>query len=239
MRFVGRMVSISSSNSIHIQALGQAGEHGTRVASLHQEEEVLVHLVIVHILNRRNQVLLLNCVVSDNNFSRIAMGSKINDNIVISSRMKSTRVFLLRQLLQLLDISSHDSKHHSSLHLKYFVINMLQTARSVILARSTRTVISEKCSRNWVQPVLGYIGSAHEDDVVGIHSSSNQILVHTATLRLDTIIGISVSGSNNDSMSISHSDRQDENQTTPVHLRRQLYANENDKHQFGFHQSYL
>ena len=238
MRLVGRMVSISSSNSIHVQILGEISKHGTRVASLHQEEEVLVHLVIMHILNRRNQILLFNDSLSNENFTRTSMRSEIEHNVILGSRMKSTRVLLLRQLLQLLDISSHDSKHHLSIHIRSVVIDVLNTALRIILTGRGRTVISEQLTRERIILQLRHSVVAHEDDVVGIHSSSNQILVHTATLRLNTIIIPVGSGGNNDGMSISQGNRENKNQIHPIHLRRQL-CNDIVTHHIWFHLSYV
>lgn len=56
VRLVGRMLVIGSGNGVHVVALRQITEHGARVAGLHEEEEVLVHLVVVHELDRLHQL---------------------------------------------------------------------------------------------------------------------------------------------------------------------------------------
>ena len=224
MRLIRRMAIISSGDGIHIQILRKRSEHGSRIASLHQEEEVVVHLLIVHVLNGIHKLLVTNSSTSNKNSTRTSMRSEIEHDIVIRSRMKSTRFTLSGQLSQLINISSHDSQHNLRLHVLRLVINVLNTTVSIILTRSRRTIISEQFSREGIGGGIRNLAGTHQDNILRLHTSSDKILVHTATLGLHTVIRPISSRSNNDGMSISKSNRQQSKEENSRVLHLQIFC---------------
>ena len=57
--------------------------------------------------------------------------------------MKSTRMLHFRQLLQSLNVTHQHFCQNSDVHIRSMVIDVLNAALRVILARNIRTVISE------------------------------------------------------------------------------------------------
>ena len=208
VRLVGRVIVVSSGNSVNVEILGQVEEHGSRVASLHEEEEVLVHLVVVHVLDRLHQLLIADSGATHQNSTRTTVRGEVEHDVVIGSAVKNLGVLLASQLLESIHISTHDSQHHLGAHVILLVVNVLDATVSIILARSAGAVISEELAREGVLLHIGHLLGAHQHNVLGLHTSSNEVLVHTATLGLNTVIGPVGSGSNDDGMSLSRGNGQ-------------------------------
>ena len=131
------------------------------------------------------------------------MGGEVQHNVVIGSGVKNLGVLLASQLLKSIHISTHDSKHHITINVLLVVINVLDAAVRVVLARGVRAVISEELTGEGVLLHIRDSLGAHQHNVLGLHTSSNEVLVHTATLGLHTIVVPIPPGSDDDGMSLS------------------------------------
>jgi len=223
VRLVGRVIVVSSGNSVNVEILGQVEEHGARVAGLHEEEEVLVHLVVVHVLDRLHQLLIADSGATHQNSTRTTVRGEVEHDVVIGSAVKNLGVLLASQLLKSIHISTHDSKHHLGAHVILLVVNVLDATVSIILARSAGAVISEELAREGVLLHIGHLLGAHQHNVLGLHTSSNEVLVHTAALGLHTVVVPVGSGSDDDGVSLSGGDGQkSDSKQNRVHSKRKV-----------------
>ena len=166
---------VGSSHSNHVDILREVQEHGARVASLNVQDELLVHLLLVHRVDGIEQILAVEVTArKSQNIGTTVVGEE-EEHVILLSRLQNLASSAL--------VSSQNLDQVRGRHRILLVVhnNALIHIGHVI----TRVVVQLSGERI----LLGerHIVVHHGNDVVGVNTSSLHNLIGVGTKCQETI----------------------------------------------------
>ena len=170
LRGVGR------SEGVDVEVRGKGVEHGTRLASLQEENEFAVRLLLVKSLQSTLHLLSGDSAASAAHTSFITMVTVVDEESILLGGVEHLGVLQFRQLLHLLLILSENCKHSLGINVPYGVIIMLLAHSGMIPAMAIRIGERKQLSREWVVLLFMDILICHVNDVISRNARSEKIL---------------------------------------------------------------
>ena len=170
LRGVGR------SEGIDVEVRGKGVEHGTRFASLQEENEFAVRLLLVKSLQSTLHLLSGDSAASAAYTSFITMVTVVDEESILLGGVEHLGILHSSQLLHLLLILREDSQNDLRLDVLGSVIIVLLALGSMVPARSLRIGKGEQLAGPGVLLIGVNQLVSHVNDVVLRNAGSNQIL---------------------------------------------------------------
>lgn len=198
------MVGIRRGEGVDVPVLIDLAEHRTRVAGLHVEDELLVHLLLVHLLEGINELSFTHVRVTNANKTLITVINEVDEDGILLSGLEDLGVLNTGQLGDSGLITKEDGLDDFLINRISGVIDVGSAAGSVVLALTIGR-ISEDLARERIALALVVGGVGHEDDVLGSDAGSSQKIVGTARIGGNGVVRPAIGSTHDHSPLLSHS----------------------------------
>ena len=160
----GRVVGISTGEGVDVETRGEVDEHGARVAGLEVEDEVLVHVLVVHFLDGGDELRLLEVVINDDADTWTTVIHVVDEDVILLGGLEDLGVLKTVALLDGILLTGENVQQEIGVDVGG-VIDVVD-ALTVVLAHLGLVGSGEDLTGVGVSLIIEVAGVGEVDDVV-------------------------------------------------------------------------